>query len=108
MVFVWCRRERENNNLFYLSSPPDEDHESKALVFLIVLYVSLYRSGEYISLELLYFVNLTSICSPISFCSPFFGEEFSGEIPKKFRSLSVLVYESGSKSEKVIILFSTF
>ncbi|XP_076453641.1 ras GTPase-activating protein 3-like [Babylonia areolata] len=33
---------------------------------------------------------------------PFFGEEFSGEIPKKFRSLSVLVCESGSKSEKVI------
>ncbi|KAL8612234.1 hypothetical protein ACOMHN_028931 [Nucella lapillus] len=33
---------------------------------------------------------------------PFFGEEFSGEIPKKFRSLSVIVCESGSKSEKVI------
>ncbi|KAK7089995.1 hypothetical protein V1264_009860 [Littorina saxatilis] len=34
---------------------------------------------------------------------PFFGEEFSGEIPKQFRSLSVLVYESaGSKSEKVL------
>ncbi|KAK7499228.1 hypothetical protein BaRGS_00009488 [Batillaria attramentaria] len=34
--------------------------------------------------------------------SPFFGEEFAGEIPKKFRTLSVLLYESGSKSEKVI------
>ena len=34
MVFVWCRRE------FFI---PDEDHESKVLVFLIVLYVSSYR-----------------------------------------------------------------
>ena len=98
----------ENNNLFCLSSTPDEDHESKALVFLIVLDMLLCRSGEYISLELFYFVILTSSCSLFSFCSPFFGEEFSGEIPKKFRSLSILVYESGSKSEKVIILFSTF
>ena len=30
-------------NIFYLSSTPDEDHVSKALVFLIVLYVSSYR-----------------------------------------------------------------
>ena len=28
--------------IFYLSSTPDEDHVSKALVFLVVLYVS-YR-----------------------------------------------------------------
>lgn len=33
---------------------------------------------------------------------PFFGEEFAGEIPKKFRTLSVLLYENGSKSEKTI------
>ena len=29
--------------IFYVSSTPDEDHVLKALVFLIVLYVSLYR-----------------------------------------------------------------
>ena len=29
--------------IFYLSSTPDEDHGSKALMFLIVLYVSSYR-----------------------------------------------------------------
>ena len=55
MVFVWCRRETENSNslssslipsafiIFYLSSTPDEDYVSKALVFLVVLYVSSYR-----------------------------------------------------------------
>ena len=38
MVFVWCRREIENNN-----NAPDKDHVSKTLVFLIVLYVSSHR-----------------------------------------------------------------
>ncbi|PVD18943.1 hypothetical protein C0Q70_21502 [Pomacea canaliculata] len=33
---------------------------------------------------------------------PYFGEEFAGEIPKKFRTLSVLLYEVVSKSEKVL------
>ena len=43
------------------------------------------------------------IWTSLSLCySPFFGEEFSGEIPKKFRSLSIVVYEGGSKSEKVV------
>ena len=43
--------------IFYLSSTPDEDHVSKALVFLIVLYVSSYIS-EYISLEQFYLILL--------------------------------------------------
>ena len=29
--------------IFYISSTPDEDYVSKALVFLIVLYVSSYK-----------------------------------------------------------------
>lgn len=37
-----------------------------------------------------------------SFDSPYFGEEFAGEIPKKFRTLSVLLYDVVSKSEKVL------
>ena len=60
MVFLWCRREIQN---YFLSSTPDEDHVSKAFVFLVVLYVR--RIGEYISLKLYYFVSLTSRCSLI-------------------------------------------
>ena len=32
---------------YFLSSTQDEDHVSKALVFLIVLYVSSYRSVHF-------------------------------------------------------------
>ncbi|XP_041351438.1 ras GTPase-activating protein 3-like isoform X2 [Gigantopelta aegis] len=34
--------------------------------------------------------------------NPFYGEEFQGEIPKKFRFLSFYVYESSGKTEKVL------
>ncbi|XP_059163987.1 ras GTPase-activating protein 3-like [Physella acuta] len=34
--------------------------------------------------------------------NPFFGAEFQGEIPKKFRFLSFYLYEVGSKTSKVI------
>ena len=64
---------------YFLSFTLDEDYVSKALMFLIVLYVSSWFSpmcfqlffmchhiGEYISLELFCFVILTSSCSLIS------------------------------------------
>ena len=38
---------------------PEEDQRSKALVFFIFF---VYRVGEYVSLELFCFVNLTSSC----------------------------------------------
>ncbi|XP_064614886.1 ras GTPase-activating protein 3-like isoform X2 [Liolophura sinensis] len=34
--------------------------------------------------------------------SPFYGEEFQGEIPRKFRFLSCYVYEAGHRNEKVL------
>ncbi|KAL5005371.1 hypothetical protein ScPMuIL_018827 [Solemya velum] len=34
--------------------------------------------------------------------NPFYGEEFRGEIPRKFRHLSFYVYEHGTKNNKVI------
>ena len=40
--------------IFYLSSTPDEDHASKVLVFLTVLYESSYRSVHFSSLELFF------------------------------------------------------
>ena len=43
---------------FYLSSTPDEDHVSKAFVFLIVLYVSY---SEYIFLELFCYITISLI-----------------------------------------------
>lgn len=33
--------------------------------------------------------------------SPFYGEEFTGEIPKKFRYLSVQLYEASQNKSKV-------
>ena len=38
-VFVFCLFGIQGMILFYLSSAPDEDHVSKVLVFLIVLFV---------------------------------------------------------------------
>ena len=49
-VFVRCKK----TDLIYLLTP-DKDFQSKALVFCCI--------GEYISLDLFYFVNLTSSCS---------------------------------------------
>ncbi|KAK6195833.1 hypothetical protein SNE40_001181 [Patella caerulea] len=34
--------------------------------------------------------------------NPFYGEEFQGEIPKKFRFLSFMVHDNGSKTDKII------
>lgn len=44
------------------------------------------------------------------FCfSPFFGAEFQGEIPKKFRFLSFYVYEVGNKNKvRGINVFTIF
>lgn len=42
---------------------------------------------------------LTDFVYLLSFLSPFFGAEFQGEIPKKFRHLSFYVYEVGNKNK---------
>ena len=90
---LWCRRERENNKrrqtrswsktssssllpssviIFYLSSTPDEDHGSKMLVFLIVLYMSSYRWVHFSRAVLFYELNLFLFFKAASFLFSFF------------------------------------